>query len=105
MAKNKINRKFKPIQIKNILYKTLKRFNLYKGIKEQSIMLKWEIIVGDKISQHTKPVKINNGRLTINVNNSVWMQELNLLKNELIKKINYEEKLIKDIKFQTGEIT
>jgi len=50
------------------------------GIEDQhwlsTLENEWPVIVGDAVSKHTKPGTLTNGNLTIFVDSSVWMNEL-----------------------------
>jgi len=67
-------------------------------------VLLWEKVVNKKIAKHTYAVKIVKKILYVNVDSSVWAQELNFLKREIIDRINTKvgETLIKDIRFKVG---
>jgi len=66
----------------------------------------WDEVVSDTIKKHTKPIKIQRKIIYVSVDNSVWANELNYLKEDIIKKINDKsgEKVITDIKFKVGDI-
>ncbi len=61
-------------------------------------------MVGPEVAAHTKPDVIHGGILWVNVSDSVWVQQLNYLKYDLLGKIN--EKLapekLDDIRFRIG---
>lgn len=50
------------------------------------IFLAWRGIVGDLLSERSHPVKLAKRVLFVGVENSTWMQELILLKPEILKK-------------------
>ncbi len=47
----------------------------------------WRDIVGEPVASHSFPEEIKNGKLYIKVDNPVWHQQLDLLKEELKQKI------------------
>ena len=96
---------FAPRRLGDIFEQVLRKYSLGKSIKEQKILLLWEEKVGEKISRHTKPVKVVNKKLVVHADNPAWVQELSLMKNEILRKLNCGEEIIKDIKFQVGNIT
>lgn len=77
------------------------RFGLRKKLREYEAVIQWEGLVGEQIAKVTKAVKIEQGVLTVRVNNGPWRNELVLLKGELIKKINdaLGEVIVRDIRF------
>ncbi len=48
----------------------------------------WKKVVGKKLSQHSKVKKLKDNTLFVGVSNSVWLQELLLLKRKILKDLN-----------------
>ncbi len=67
----------------------------------------WQRSVGQQIAGQSSPEKIRRGTLFVKVSTSVWMQELQLMKREIIAKINhlYGQETVQDIRFAIGEIS
>src|SRR5262249_52493297 len=55
-------------------------------IEENRALLAWENYVGQVASKHTRALRIRQKTLVVLVQDSLWMQQLSLLKNELLKK-------------------
>ncbi|MDA3872011.1 MAG: DUF721 domain-containing protein [Candidatus Marinimicrobia bacterium] len=87
--------------MKNIYWDIVKNVADERAIDERKAFIIWAEIVGKKVSNVTSPIKIINGKMIVRVKNSVWRNELVMLKEEILKK--YQNKLgneiIKDIKF------
>jgi predicted nucleic acid-binding Zn ribbon protein len=47
----------------------------------------WRDIVGETIALHSFPEEIKNGKLYVKVDNPIWHQQLDVLKEELREKI------------------
>lgn len=90
-----------PERISNILPQLLIKLGLKKGIEQHKALIIWNQVVGKGISAHTKPGWINNGILWVIVDDSIWQQELEFLKPQIIEKINQHlaDYKIKGIKF------
>jgi len=75
-----------------------------KRLKEGKIWLVWERAVGDQIAARARPSGFRDGKLTVTVDNSPWMQQLTYLKKEIIEKINGNigEEMVKDIYLKAG---
>ncbi len=62
------------------------------GIEEQisrhQAWLVWDQLVGEQIAARARPKKLRGGVLEVQVDHPVWMQQLHLLKPEILKKIN-----------------
>jgi hypothetical protein len=98
----------KPLtKISDILLKIAKKFDLEVKIVEQTINKNWGKLVGERISAHTKPDTVSYRKLLVHVDSPAWMQQLMFLKEDITKNINEAagRQIIKDIKFQIGDIT
>lgn len=67
---------------------------------------KWDQAVGSTIAAEAKPSAFNDGILIINVSSSVWMQQLNFLKRDMIRKINtvMECEMVREIRFKIARV-
>lgn len=88
--------------IKLAINSFLNKSGLKKGIEEQKAIKIWKNTVGVKISKNTEPISIKNGVIVIKTINSVWRQELQFQKQEIIKKLNQKlkKKTIREIIFK-----
>lgn len=88
-------------KMENIFWKIVEDVSDEKAIDEYKALGIWNEIVGEKVASVTIPLKVSAGKIIVKVKNSVWRNELIMLKEPMLKK--YEEKLgkkvIKDIKF------
>lgn len=89
-----------------VLLKSLKNSRLDKRLMEAKIFLSYESMVGEKISDISKPTFIQNNTLFIGVENHVWLHQLHFLKPDLLDKINsnFPRTVVKDIRFQVCDI-
>ena len=55
-------------------------------ILESRALSAWETLVGNAAAQSTKALRIRSGVLVVSVTDGLWMQQLMLLKNSLLKK-------------------
>lgn len=92
--------------VDSILKNTFKNLNVDENIKVYSIWKSWEKIVGADLAKQTKPAFIRRDCLTIFVQNHVWMNELQYMKEELLRKINEfsEERKISKILFKIEKV-
>ncbi len=92
-----------PSRVGEILERTFEKLGIAKKMKEQRILKLWRKAVGERISQHTHPFLIRKGVLFVRVDSSVWLAQLNYLKEDIIYKLNREEEgVIRDIYFRLG---
>ena len=87
--------------IAGAIKKLIKKKGLEKGINQQKAVEVWEEVVGQKIKEHTEPLEVKFGVLTVKTTNPIWRQELQFQKNDIIKSINKKliKATIKDVRF------
>ena len=47
----------------------------------------WNTLVGGDVAEHTKPVALNDGELTVQAESTAWATQLRLLQRQILKKI------------------
>lgn len=92
--------------VSEIIPRVIKSMGLKKKAEQVQVMLDWNEIVSSPISEKTKPVEVKRGVLKVLVESSAWMNELQLMKAELIEKIEHRfgKNKIRDIRFCLGRI-
>ncbi len=93
-------------KIGDILQKALKRHHIPLRLEDQRLQKIWLEVVGPKIAAYTRPDAIKRDILFVKVANSVWMQQLHFLKQDILEKINreYKNNPIKNIFFSIDEM-
>ena len=83
------------------LKKLLKEEELENEIYQQKAIDLWEEVVGKRIRENTEPIEVQFGVMTVKTKNSVWKQELQLQKLDIIKLLNKKliKTIIKDLRF------
>lgn len=56
-------------------------------LKRHEAVLIWDQVVGHQIAARTKPLRLRKGVLEVEVDHPVWMQQLHMLKPQIIAKI------------------
>ena len=72
----------------DILERLSRRAKWGRRLSEGKALLMWKDVVGGSLRAHTRPVRIDNGEMTIAVDDSLWKQEVGLLQGEIIRKLN-----------------
>jgi hypothetical protein len=95
-----------PPSLGEVLGNFLRRSGLTRKIQEQKILNSWDKAVGEAIAERTQPVNVKNRVLRVKVTNSVWMQELQFMKDLIIKKLHEQigENFLQDLRFFIGEV-
>ncbi len=96
----------RPDKISHTLERMLKARGLESRLSEYRILGLWERTVGDAIARHARPLSLRGKKLTLSVDSPAWMQQLSLLKPELIEKINTNmgRPAVSDITLRLGEV-
>jgi predicted nucleic acid-binding Zn ribbon protein len=85
------------------LDRALRRLGLEQDLLGWKAVEEWPQLVGPRVSKHTRAVGFRSGTLCIEVEGSAWMQELQFLKRDLIRKINEKlgRELVRNVRFVT----
>lgn len=59
-----------------------------QGLAEGNIFVDWEKIVGVEIAEHSTPISLLDGVLTIQTTSTAWATQLNLISTDLLKTIS-----------------
>ncbi len=90
--------------IGKILADVLRDLGLSKKLSEQRAVVEWSDIVGRRVAEHARALRVDNGRLFVEVDSPVWSQELTLMKRNILRQINDRigQKAIDNIHFVLG---
>ncbi|MCB2203941.1 DUF721 domain-containing protein [bacterium] len=70
------------------LQRVLEQQGMTRKIREQEVLLRWEELVGTAIANHAQAQRLHKGVLWVEVTDAAWRQELQLMRTELIRRIN-----------------
>jgi predicted nucleic acid-binding Zn ribbon protein len=87
--KNNLNREVNlnpsdPQLISDVLKNLIQDREWQSGIAEGNLFANWENIVGSEIAEHTEPIAILEGVLTIRTSSTAWATQLNLISNDVL---------------------
>jgi len=93
-------------RLEDVLQATLKRRKIFLNFEDKRFLPVWNKAVGPQIAAQSRPGNLKGETLFVKVSNSVWMQQLHFLKEEIIGKMNQAlgGAKIKNIYFSIGEI-
>ncbi|MBL7114112.1 MAG: DUF721 domain-containing protein [Bacteroidales bacterium] len=85
--------------LKDVVSDFLQQNKLDTRLKERNLVNSWESVVGKTINRTTKKIYIRDKKLYIHLSSSVARNELHMLKDELIKRLNENagEEIISEI--------
>jgi predicted nucleic acid-binding Zn ribbon protein len=75
-------------KIDSLLQQYVKARGLEKGLAEYRLMKSWNELLGVTIAKKTKSLRIQNRKLFVTVHSSVVRNELSMIKETLIPKLN-----------------
>ena len=90
----------------DLVDKMLKGFGLDERLQQYRALIIWEDVVGPQIAARTRPVRIREGVLEVNVDQPTWMQQLQLMKPKILAQLNAElgKASIKDLFLKRGKV-
>ena len=93
-------------RVGEVLGNSLKRLDLSYRLSEYGVWPVWDEVVGKTIAANAQPEKIRNGTLFVKVTSSVWMQQLQFMKEMIAEKLNHRlnKEVVKNIFFVVGRI-
>lgn len=53
-----------------------------------SVFSNWHELVGDTVAQHASPIKLESGRLLVEVDEPAWATQMHFLESEIIRKLS-----------------
>lgn len=66
----------------------LQRKGLAAKVEAASVLPEWDELMGPGIATVTRPIRVSEGTLFVAVKTSAWMMELNMMKAELMRRLN-----------------
>ena len=74
--------------IAKILRDVVRDLGLGKKLNEQRAVVEWTEVVGERVAAHSRALRVDGGRLLVEVDSSVWAQELSLMRRRIVRDIN-----------------
>jgi predicted nucleic acid-binding Zn ribbon protein len=76
-----------PQSVNSILNELIENRDWRQGIAEGNLFTDWHKIVGADIADHSNPITLYEGRLTIQTTSTAWSTQLRLMNDELLNRI------------------
>jgi predicted nucleic acid-binding Zn ribbon protein len=96
----------KPAPLGTILQQAIEASRIDVDLDAYRLWQQWKDVVGPAIAENTRPEVIKGKLLVVHVSSAPWMQQLQFLKPELIKKLNETigKEVVGDIRFKIGPV-
>jgi predicted nucleic acid-binding Zn ribbon protein len=93
-------------KLSDTLVKMLQARGMEGRLREYRVFGQWDRAVGAVIARHAQPLSLRGKKMTLIVDSPAWMQQLSLLKPEIIEKMNRRlgHNAIRDITLKLGEV-
>ena len=88
MSRSHPGRKNRPELVGDLLPKFLERKGLAAKVEAASVVPEWPTLVGPGIAAVTQPIRVSDGTLIVAVRSSAWLMELNMMKADLMRRLN-----------------
>ncbi|MER7333319.1 MULTISPECIES: DciA family protein [unclassified Micromonospora] len=73
-----------------VLNRLVKARGWQQPAAEATVFGAWERVVGPEVAQHSRPVKLEDGELTVEARSTAWATQLRLLASSLLQQIARE---------------
>jgi len=95
-----------PERAGSILDRLARRMGITARLETEKAVVLWEEVVGERVASRTQATAVKGGKLFVAVENSAWLQQLALMKEGIIDKINSRvgKPVVEDIVFRIGEV-
>jgi hypothetical protein len=89
-----------------VLAELVARLEFRDRLHQYSVFPLWSEVVGRDLARRTEPLRIEDGKLFVRVDGSVWMQEIQFLKNEIRDRLNQRAgaQLVREIFLVVGRV-
>ena len=77
-----------PTRVDSVLASVLERYGVRKQVERMGVLELWPEIVGEKLAAVTRARGVDDGVLIVEVRNSAWLMELNMMKGTFLERVN-----------------
>jgi predicted nucleic acid-binding Zn ribbon protein len=93
-------------RIGEVLRRVVKDGALAQGLREQEALTRWPEIVGALNGRHSRALGLRDGVLWVQVESSVWAQELTFLRPQIQRALDRElgPGSVREVRFHSGSL-
>jgi predicted nucleic acid-binding Zn ribbon protein len=90
-----------PVTLRHALEQMLERLGIGDRVRDYEAVAVWSEVVGERIAEVSRAVRIRRGVLVVEVGSGPWRQELSMRKADILAKLNTRlgSATVKDIQF------
>jgi predicted nucleic acid-binding Zn ribbon protein len=75
-------------RVDEVLGGLLRNLGIHEEVARQGVLERWAEVVGEQIAAVTRARSVSRGTLFVDVRSSAWITELNLMRHELMTRLN-----------------
>jgi predicted nucleic acid-binding Zn ribbon protein len=93
-------------RVGEVLARLIRKLGIEGELAGQGALERWDEVVGERIADVTRPRAVSRGTLFVEVRSSAWLSELNLMRRDIMARLNAgagEGGRIEKIVFVLGE--
>ncbi|TVP42442.1 MAG: DUF721 domain-containing protein [Gemmatimonadales bacterium] len=75
-------------KVDEVLGGLLRNLGIHEEVARQGVLERWADVVGEQIAEVTRARSVSRGILFVEVRSSAWITELNLMRHELMTRLN-----------------
>jgi predicted nucleic acid-binding Zn ribbon protein len=89
------------VALKGTLDKVLRECRLTEDPETLRVFFLWKGLVGEKVADHARPIRVRGGILFVEVDDPLWLTQLKYMKADIVQKIhtNIKAGVLKDMRF------
>jgi predicted nucleic acid-binding Zn ribbon protein len=78
----------RPVRVDSVLTGVLDRYGVREQVERMGVMELWPEIVGEQLAKVTRARAVDDAVLIVEVRNSAWLMELNMMKGDFLERVN-----------------
>lgn len=78
----------RPRRVDAVLSSVLQRYGVKDQVERMGALELWPEIVGEQLARVTRATGVDDGVLIVEVRNSAWLMELNMMKGDFLARVN-----------------
>ncbi len=90
-------------RIGGLLSPIIKGLGIEEAVRLEGIKEDWAGLFREPLSLHMRPSRLQNGELLINVDSSVWLQQISFYREDILRTLRPLG--VKDVRFRIGRVT
>lgn len=87
-SRDEPGRSRKPVALGSVVDKILENHGVLDQVRRMSVLDEWPELVGEAVRRVTHARSVEEAVLIVEVRNSAWLMELNMMKGDFVRRVN-----------------